>query len=194
MSRPTGQGEKTKRHIAGTARDLFEQQGYGATSMEAIATAATVSKGNIYYHFKSKEDLFLYIYETACDEWRESWRQIAATVKTAREKLYRLADFYAIESQSAMTVVANEFATQNQNPEITAKLLVLLKKDDPVFREILAEGMERGEFRSYPLEALTSILASFFYGLGIEVYMEGMEAYLDLQKTAVDFILQGLQK
>ncbi|WP_035841622.1 TetR/AcrR family transcriptional regulator [Kitasatospora azatica] len=43
--------------IVSAADRLFYQQGYEHTSFATIAEAARVSKGNFYYHFKSKDDL-----------------------------------------------------------------------------------------------------------------------------------------
>jgi TetR/AcrR family transcriptional repressor of nem operon len=40
-----------------TARNLFLTQGYLATSMDEIVITSKVSKTNIYYYFKSKEEL-----------------------------------------------------------------------------------------------------------------------------------------
>ena len=44
--------------ILGAARDLFTETGYGATSMDAVAAAAGVSKATVYSHFGSKPELF----------------------------------------------------------------------------------------------------------------------------------------
>lgn len=38
---------------------LFMEHGYDGVSMQDIATAANMTKGSPYYHFKGKEDLFL---------------------------------------------------------------------------------------------------------------------------------------
>ena len=40
------------------ARHLFTTQGFGGTSMDAIAAEAAVSKATLYAYFSSKEDLF----------------------------------------------------------------------------------------------------------------------------------------
>lgn len=194
MARPFGQGEKTKQHIAKEGRVLFERQGYAATSMDALARAAGVSKGNIYYHFKGKEDLFLYIYEASCAEWRLRWRQSVEGVTSATEKLYRLAEAYAAEAQSAIATVAAEFSIQNRSQEITDRLIEIMKDDYPVFRQLLAEGIAKGEFQEQPLDELTSIVVGFIYGLGTEIYLKGMEAYLAMQRPAIHLLLTGLQK
>ena len=58
--------------IVAAARALFLSQGYGATSMDAIAKAAPVSKRTLYHHFPSKEDLFGAVIAA-------SWSHLAAT-------------------------------------------------------------------------------------------------------------------
>ena len=47
----------TKEHIIEAADLLFYQQGYEHTSFADIADAVQISRGNFYYHFKSKDDI-----------------------------------------------------------------------------------------------------------------------------------------
>ncbi|GIH95996.1 TetR/AcrR family transcriptional regulator [Planobispora siamensis] len=49
--------ETTRAHIVEAADRLFYHQGYGHTSFAAIAEAVHISRGNFYYHFKSKDDI-----------------------------------------------------------------------------------------------------------------------------------------
>lgn len=44
---------------------LFVERGYDGVSMQEIATAANMTKGSPYYHFKGKEDLFLQTLKSA---------------------------------------------------------------------------------------------------------------------------------
>ena len=53
----TARGEQTRRLIVDTALRLFREQGYGRTTMRAIAREAGVAVGNAYYYFPSKEHL-----------------------------------------------------------------------------------------------------------------------------------------
>jgi TetR/AcrR family transcriptional regulator, mexJK operon transcriptional repressor len=48
------------------AKDLFTSQGFGATSMDAIARTANVSKATLYAHFSGKEELFAAMVSHAC--------------------------------------------------------------------------------------------------------------------------------
>ncbi|GAA3072996.1 TetR/AcrR family transcriptional regulator [Streptosporangium carneum] len=47
----------TRAHIVEAADQLFYRQGYEHTSFAAIAEAVHISRGNFYYHFKSKDDI-----------------------------------------------------------------------------------------------------------------------------------------
>ncbi|MEP9376118.1 TetR/AcrR family transcriptional regulator [Aquabacter sp. CN5-332] len=49
--------------IRAAARMLFLSKGYGATSMDAVAAAAPVSKRTLYQYYASKEDLFAAVIE-----------------------------------------------------------------------------------------------------------------------------------
>jgi AcrR family transcriptional regulator len=57
--------ERTRQRLLSEAERLFRQRGYAATSLEQIAEAAEVTKGAIYGHFASKEDLMLSAMEAA---------------------------------------------------------------------------------------------------------------------------------
>lgn len=69
----------TKQLIITTANKLFYQYGIKATSMDAIAEKASVTKKTLYYHFQSKDDLISAYLESrdqpnliAFQQWFES--------------------------------------------------------------------------------------------------------------------------
>lgn len=63
-SAPTGRKLET---VTGAARQLFLDQGFSATSMDAVAKAAGVSKATLYAYFPSKEALFAFLIEAECE-------------------------------------------------------------------------------------------------------------------------------
>ena len=62
-------GRTTKDFILDTAIDLFNEQGTAAVSTNHIAEAAGISPGNLYYHFKNKEDIIRAVLDRMVDEW-----------------------------------------------------------------------------------------------------------------------------
>ncbi|PYI50492.1 TetR/AcrR family transcriptional regulator [Paenibacillus flagellatus] len=193
MNRRRGEAEQTKKQIAAKAKELFCQRGYAAASMDDICKAAEASKGSLYYHFKNKESLFLYILETQLQEWMESWSAKAAACRTATEKLYALADHYAADFQSPLTKVAEEFSgSQASGPETLEKLLELTRMHYPIFEDVLREGMETGEFRQSNVRDMSLILAGLLGGLGISYYETDMDGLFALYRQGVRTILEGI--
>lgn len=50
-------GKTTREHIVAAADQLFYQRGYDHTSFSDIADSVQISRGNFYYHFKSKDQI-----------------------------------------------------------------------------------------------------------------------------------------
>src|SRR5262245_10107384 len=51
--------EARRQQILDAARDLFFQQGFDSTTIEEIAERTELSKGAIYLHFPSKEEIYI---------------------------------------------------------------------------------------------------------------------------------------
>jgi AcrR family transcriptional regulator len=60
--------EATRGRLVATARRLFAENGFAATSTEEILSEAEVSRGALYHHFSSKTDLFRAAFEAVEDE------------------------------------------------------------------------------------------------------------------------------
>jgi AcrR family transcriptional regulator len=68
----------TRRHILAVATRLFAERGYEATSIEAVLKACGISRGALYHHFGSKQELFQAVFEQIEERIAE------ATVKASR--------------------------------------------------------------------------------------------------------------
>jgi AcrR family transcriptional regulator len=68
----------TRNRIQAVALELFNEQGYEATSLREIAERLGVTKAALYYHFKTKEDIVGSLVQDRLDalaalvEWAES--------------------------------------------------------------------------------------------------------------------------
>jgi len=71
--------EATRGRLIATARRLFAENGFAATSTEEILSAAAVSRGALYHHFPSKTDLFQATFEQVEDDLTAQVLQAAAT-------------------------------------------------------------------------------------------------------------------
>lgn len=55
--------EKRVNDIVSAAMEVFLEKGYEGTSMESIASKAGISKGGLYHHFRSKDEILYYANE-----------------------------------------------------------------------------------------------------------------------------------
>ena len=56
-----------RQEILRTAARLFQQQGYHGTSMNDVAAALKLSKGGLYHHFQSKDEILFNLMDHAMD-------------------------------------------------------------------------------------------------------------------------------
>lgn len=66
----TSKGSQTRQHIIDQCLQLFSVKGYHNTSVSDILEATGLTRGGLYAHFKSKEDIWWSVYEEAIKIWR----------------------------------------------------------------------------------------------------------------------------
>ena len=70
MSKRVEAGKKTRREILSAALRVFGEQGYSATRLEDVAKEAGISRGPIYWHFSSKENLHSEILKSSLKKYK----------------------------------------------------------------------------------------------------------------------------
>jgi len=60
-----GRAAIRRRQVLTVASELFAKKGFEATSIRDIATAAGMMSGSLYYHFASKEDLYIAVQDAS---------------------------------------------------------------------------------------------------------------------------------
>lgn len=79
--------------IAQGALRSFARYGYSETTMDGIAEETQVAKGTLYYHFKTKEDLFLYVIEKGVKMLIDSVEKVMAdTGLSMEDRMYGVLD------------------------------------------------------------------------------------------------------
>src|SRR5579871_288611 len=117
IAKSTGPGRpkdlEKRASILQAAKRLFTTQGFDGTSMDAIASAAGVSKLTVYSHFQDKERLFAAAVECVCQEQMPAEIFLADLKGPIRRQLLAIARafFSLITSEEALavhrTIVAN---------------------------------------------------------------------------------------
>jgi AcrR family transcriptional regulator len=107
------------------AADVFSRTGYHETKMQDIATAADIGKGTIYEYFRTKEELFLAVYDAWMSEYEAMIRQRVDAAEDALSKVDAIRDS-AVEFYQSRAV---------QAPLLLEFWAHALRTDNPAFLE-----------------------------------------------------------
>lgn len=133
------QAEETRLRIARAARRLFAAQGYGATSIDAIAKEAGVATRTIYSAFGTKREILSLI----CDQWLqeagaiERAQQVFAIADPA-ERLTGAAGWLTNLYAAGFDVVLIFEAATDESPETRALLRSKLAGRNEVMDAMIA--------------------------------------------------------
>lgn len=168
------------------AIDEFSAHTYYEASLNRILKRAGVSKGEFYYHFRSKEELYLYILNLIVEKKKENLSEV---LKKKPNGFFELLE---------MGIKAN-IEMFRKYPKLSRMSFQLLKvRDKPIYRKVLTQfedvsieflekyvrqGVEEGEIRDdIPLEFLIKFLNMVFFHLNElyedEIDIDRMEEYL----------------
>src|SRR5882672_4619364 len=79
-----------RQEILRAAARLFQQQGYDATSMNDVAAAMKLSKGGLYHHFQSKDEILFNLMNHAMDITQERVIDGVKNIADPQERLRML--------------------------------------------------------------------------------------------------------
>lgn len=80
----------SRQEILRTAARLFQQRGYDATSMNDVAAALKLSKGGLYHHFQSKDEILFEIMNHAMEITQERVLSPVRSIVDPEERLRSL--------------------------------------------------------------------------------------------------------
>ncbi len=194
MNKKQLQSEQTRKRIGDAARHLFVQKGYKATSIEEITAATGSSKGNIYYHFKSKEGLFLYLLDEWDRDWIAKWQEKEHHYPTAAEKMYAFAEQMVSEDLNhPLTKAADEFFVgDDKTCEVEDRLAEMVANHLAFNRALIQEGIDKGEFRDGDTAGLALVLEALVVGLSQMSRRSDTRQALATYRLAIEVFLHGI--
>jgi len=166
------------------AAALFRERGFHATSMRDIARASGMLSGSIYYHFASKEDLLLDVYEEGVRRITERVEKMVALQHSpmARLRAACVAHVDMLLEQSDYAQVIIRVLPQDV-PEAAERMIALRDGYEMIFQTLinalsLQDEARRRWFRLALLGALNWSHA--WYRTGRETPQAIADGFLDL--------------
>lgn len=187
--------QSTEERIREGAKRVFLEKGFDGTTTRDIAEAAGINIALTNYYFRSKEKLFINVFEEMIQLFFKGMVDIMNKPISLREKIAELIehDFQLCKSNPSLSIfIMNEI---HRNPERMATCIGLMKAiHQSLFDEQLREEIERGVIR--PIEArnlMPMIFANVqFLFIGKAMHMKmwhmdeaGFDAFTNDQKHIV---------
>jgi len=142
------EGTATRERIVAAATPMFVGRGFDAVPMSKVAKAAGVSTPTVYWHFKSKADLYFEVIERSYVSFFEE--VVENTVgETAKDRLHSyvrsFVDAQLRETDATMLFSLNQLIARL--PEQRQKEFAVLQRPyAELLGQILQEGRDAGEF------------------------------------------------
>ena len=178
---------------------LFSLKGFLSTSIGDIMKAANTSKGGLYNHFSSKEDLFYAVLSEARKIWREKTLYKLDQADKPTEKLIRLLKNYrdrylkdADDFPGGCIFVTLSVELDDQRPHLARELNEGYVRLKAMIRRLMDQAQEVGELSdAIDTQALTEMIFSGMLGASV---MYGMDKSSATLNRTINSLIEHLRR
>jgi AcrR family transcriptional regulator len=172
---------------------IFGEKGFHAASMQEIADAVDLQKGSLYHHVQSKQEILAALLEQALELLIADLRQVVAADLPPAGKLRRAVRAYLTRlADNAELARVLLFEYRSLEPDLLARHVARRDAYESLWRQIVTEGVEAGEFREL------DVPVAGFALLGLQNWMitwyrpDGRLSASEVADRFVDLMLEGL--
>ena len=152
-------GADKRRRLVSAAAELLHTQGVQRTTLADIADSADVPLGNVYYYFKTRDDIVHAVIEQRETELREALAQLD-TRRTAKARLKGLAQLWA---DSADMVAASGCPLGSLSLELSKCHNELAEHGRTLLEMVI--GWAEGQFRDLGLRDAHGLAVQYIAGV-----------------------------
>lgn len=190
--------------VLDAAAAAFARRGFAKTTIDDIASAVGATKGLVYYHFRSKFDIFLAAYELGMHKVKAVVEPLAESPGSGLERLKGMATAHVVnlmEDVNYHHVVhqgvrdqSSESLTVHQRDALV-NLNQLREEYELLFRRVVQEGVDDASLRSVDPPLATRVLLSSLNAVDVwyrEQEQQPPGGIRALAEDVVDLILIGV--
>ncbi|WP_302950838.1 TetR/AcrR family transcriptional regulator [Holdemania filiformis] len=136
--------EQTFEKIVVTAARLFVEKGYEQTSVQDILDATGLSKGGLYHHFKSKEQILDAVMQRRIQYVNKRFQELIRNTpgKNAKEKLKKILGQLAADAETH--ALDQALASQLDPHFVVNGIQTCVGQDAPIVAGLIREGNRDG--------------------------------------------------
>ncbi|RMF84709.1 MAG: TetR/AcrR family transcriptional regulator [Nitrospirae bacterium] len=195
----TARGQETRERIVRAAAELFHLHGYYHTSIDAILQRAGVKKGNLYFHFRNKEELGYAVVEWFAAQFRDIFARTTGSAATLREQIrafFGAMEAYHLEHRFQGGCPFGNLALEmgDNHPGMADHVDTVFRYFEGAIARLVEAAKERGEVRpEVDSEQLAQFILSTFEGATLITKVRKEITAFRHCREAVDAFLATLQ-
>ena len=195
LGKPDQDGNAVRDRLLGAALQLFARKGFESASVRELTEAAKVTRPTLYYHFGSKEGLYLELVERLCATVEDSILHSLVPQGTAR---VRLRSFVLKILDSIIEDAGNQrfFFVISLDPRrnnLSSFHERMRNFIAAVVELLLEEGVEKGEFETDDVKCITKLILalvdSFIYN---QIFLAYPKSNRDETEKMLDVLLDQI--
>lgn len=192
--------DKREREILEAAAAVFAKRGFQTARVIDVARQAGIGKGTIYEYFKSKDDLFIQLFDWYCRQASTSMlEEIVSSSDSVVETLRRSGESVIKSGQEMLWLypLTMEFWAASTLPEFRDRLMAEFREFYERFRsafaELIEKGIDRGELSpTVDPNAVAAVLVSTFDGLFLQAWFDRSFDAVASGRHFLEIVLRGM--
>ena len=185
--------EERRGQIIEAALSCFSARGFHATTMDDLVAASGLSKGSLYWHFQSKEDVFLALFDYIAHEvfGRVDEATEAGDVDVVSVLHREFALF--LERFGAERKLLLAWVDFLSHPRGRERMAVLYSEARQKFAELIQLGVDRGELRPLPAESVAAVLTGMLDALVLQAAIDPDFVLGDHEEAVWEILSHGVR-
>jgi len=182
-----------KEQIYSTARSLFSERGYPATTVRDIAREMNMQAGSLYAHIESKEDVLWEIVSRAASQFLSAVEPIAASDRGPADKLRDMVRAHVdvlADNLADATVFLHEWKFLGS--ERREAIAEMRNRYENLYRHVVEEGKASGDFAPADPKMAALLVLSAVNWMPQWYNPSGPLSPEEVADSFVELILQGL--
>lgn len=187
-----------KAQILDAALAVIVQKGYENSRMDDIVASSNMSKGAIYWYYKSKKEVYLSLVNHWVHNYSAVLNHIVDTDRSASDQLRSLFQYFIDQYEKDPVVfkaLLEFWSMAGRDPEFNDKLQKVYSEFVTLISTIIQQGMDNGEFKNLDVDITAmSIMVNIEGIMWFTLFKLKNTNAREYIQTISDFILSGLIK
>lgn len=183
---------KKRAEILRSAAAAFHHRGYAGASVREIADAVHMTKGNLYYYFKNKEEILYFCHDYSLDILLDLLAEVEKDSRPPDQKLRRVVEGFVHMIIDELHGSALTLDIQALSPRLLRKVIAKRDRFERGIRALIQQGMDHGLFSAGDPKLLTFAILGAVNWITRWYDPRGAASSDTIARTFADFVLAGL--